>query len=301
MRSLRRCAGEILLGGEQQLRIGVELEKLPAKLCQHVIGHDIERLGDQPRLAHFHAGSGHHEGLAGTDGMGEEGIATAHDAPDGVVLMRRQCDVWAHTWKGEVRAVEAAQPKVVVRLIVEAYESFGAVRIGEDPGAKALFDGFLLVARGQGFLLVEHALFLAIPLEDVIDGRAFQVEGLLQQPDTVGARRAVLRGGGHRPRGGDPGVQAPEGLVREVYDRDVVERGAEQIAPRRPGCPSRGSRARPGGRRYRRAARPRAGRRAGPRHCGHRRLPARSAAASLARTLPERYTSAVCQTWVSGS
>ena len=86
---------------------------------------------------------------------------------------------------------------VVVGVIVDAYEALGAVGIGEDPGAKALFDALLLLARRQRVLLVEDALFLAVPLEHVIDGRAFQVEGLLQQPDAVGALGAVVGGGGH--------------------------------------------------------------------------------------------------------
>src|SRR5215510_4981711 len=65
------------------------------------------------------------------------------------------------------RGIKATQPDVVVRLIVKAYESLRAVRIGEDPGAKPLLDALLLVAGGQGLFLIEHALFLAIPLEDV--------------------------------------------------------------------------------------------------------------------------------------
>jgi hypothetical protein len=115
-------------------------------------------------------------------------------------------------------------------VIVKPYESVGAVRLGEDPGAKALLDALLLVAGGQRFFLVQHTLFLAVRHDHIIDGRAFQIEGLFQQPDAVGARRAVLRGRRHRPGGRDPGVQAPEGLVREVHDRDVLEWGAEQIS-----------------------------------------------------------------------
>src|SRR5215831_16432260 len=106
-----------------------------------------------------------------------------------------------HAWKGQVGAIEAAQPKVVVRLIVQAYESFGAVGIAEDPGAEPLLDALLLLAGSERFFLVQHALFFPIPLKDVVDGRAFEVERLLQQTDAIGARRAVLRGGGDRPRG----------------------------------------------------------------------------------------------------
>ena len=123
-----------------------------------------------------------------------------------------------HTRKGQVRAVEATQAEVVVGVIIEAHETLGAVRIGEDPGAEALLDVLLLVAGGQGLLLVEHALFLAVPLDDVIDGRAFQVEGLLQQPDAVGTVRAVVRGGGHRPHRLQARLDAPDRIGRQVGD-----------------------------------------------------------------------------------
>ena len=63
-------------------------------------------------------------------------------------LVRVEGDVRAHAWKGQVRAVEATQAEVVVGVIVEAYEALGAVRIGEDPGAKALLDA-LSACRGR--------------------------------------------------------------------------------------------------------------------------------------------------------
>src|SRR5207249_1598049 len=91
-------------------------------------------------------------GLPGTHGMGEEGIATAHDAPHRIALVGVEGDVWAHAGKDQVGAVETAQPEGVIRVVVETDQALGAVRIAEDPGAKPLLDGFLLVACSQGAL-----------------------------------------------------------------------------------------------------------------------------------------------------
>ena len=116
---LAALAGEILLAGDQQPGVGIELHELAPELLQHVIGHDIQRLVDQPGLLHLHAGGGHVVGLARADRMGQERIAAAHDAPDGVFLMRVEGDVRVHARKGQVRAVEAAQAEVVVGVVVE--------------------------------------------------------------------------------------------------------------------------------------------------------------------------------------
>ena len=88
---------------------------------------------------------------------------------------------------------------------------------------------FLLLAGGQGLLLVEDALFLAVRHDDVIDGRAFQVEGLLQQPDAIGAVRAVVGGGGHRPHRLQARLDAPERIGRQVGDGHRVRRHAEEV------------------------------------------------------------------------
>ena len=134
---LAALAGEVLLAGDEQPGIGVELHELAAELLQQVIGHDVQRLLDEPRLLHLHAGGGHGEGLAGADGMGQERIAAAHDAPDGVFLVRPQRDVRIHAGKVEVGAIEEAQAEVVVGVVVEAHQAFRALGIGEEPGRES--------------------------------------------------------------------------------------------------------------------------------------------------------------------
>ena len=85
---LAAVAGQVLLAGDEQPGVGVELHELAGELLQHVVGHDVHRLLDEPGLLHLHAGGGHREGLAGADGVGEQRVAAAHAAPDGVLLVR---------------------------------------------------------------------------------------------------------------------------------------------------------------------------------------------------------------------
>ena len=84
---LAAVAGEVLLGGDQELGVGVELHELAGELLQHVVGNHVHRLLDQPGLLHLHAGGGHRERLAGPDGVGEQRVARTHPPPHGVVLV----------------------------------------------------------------------------------------------------------------------------------------------------------------------------------------------------------------------
>ena len=90
VKQLAAVAGQILLGGDQQLGVGVELHEFAGELLEHVVGHDVHRLLDEPGLLHLHAGGGHGEGLAAAYGVGQQRVAAAHAPPDGVDLVRVQ-------------------------------------------------------------------------------------------------------------------------------------------------------------------------------------------------------------------
>ena len=66
-------------------------------------------------------------------------------------------------------------------------------------------------------------------LDDVIDGRAFQIERLLQQPDAVGTVRAVVRGGGHRPDRLQARLDAPDRIGRQVGDGHRVRGNPKEV------------------------------------------------------------------------
>ena len=169
---LAALAREVFLAGDEQLGVGIELHELAGELLQQVVGHDVHRLLDEAGLLHLHAGGGHREGLAGADGVGEQRVAAAHAAPDGVLLMRPQLDRLVHAGEVEVRAVEEAGPEVVVGVVVEPHEPLGAVGIGEDPGAEPLLDELLLLAGGQRRFLVDDALLAVAVMDRVVDRRA---------------------------------------------------------------------------------------------------------------------------------
>ena len=66
-------------------------------------------------------------------------------------------------------------------------------------------------------------------IEVVKEARLYgaHVEGEIEQPGAVGPGRAVLGGGGHRRLGGVPGLDAPDGVLLQVADRDGRWRDAE--------------------------------------------------------------------------
>ena len=113
--------------------------------------------------------------------------------------------------------------------LYKPHEPLGAVGIGEHPGAETLLDEFLLLAGGQRRLLVDDPLLAVAVFDRVVDHRRFHVQGQVEQPGAVGACGAVLGGGGDRLLGGVVGVEAPDGILFQVGDRDGGRIDVEQI------------------------------------------------------------------------
>ena len=93
---LAAARGEIFLGGNQQLRIGVQLHALTRELRQHMIGDDIEGLVISPACFIFMPAAT----MTLRPCPAWRDIATARDAPDGVFLMRVEGDMRGHARKG---------------------------------------------------------------------------------------------------------------------------------------------------------------------------------------------------------
>ena len=134
VRILRRSRVRSSLRGDQELGVGIELHELAGELLEHVVGHDVHRLLDEPGLLHLHAGGGHRERLPGPDRVGQQRVARTHAPPDGVLLVRVERDRLVHAGEVEVRAVEEPGPEVVVGVVVEPDQPLGALGVGEDPG-----------------------------------------------------------------------------------------------------------------------------------------------------------------------
>src|SRR5271166_2728930 len=210
----------VLLGGDQQPGVGIKLLELAGELLEHVVGHGVDRLFDQPGLLHLHAGGGHGEGLAAAHNMAEQRVAAAHAPPDGVLLVRVQGDRPVQAGEIEVRAVEQAGAEIVVGVVVDAHQPLGAVGVGESPGFEPLLDERLLLPGGQRRLLVDDALLAVYALDRVVDGGGFQVQRLFQQGGAVDARGAVFAGGGDRLPGLVAGVEGPDGVFLQMADLD---------------------------------------------------------------------------------
>ena len=102
-RLLAVAGREMLLAGDEELGLRIELQELRAPLLDQVIGHDEHRLFREAETAHFHGGGGHRPGLARADDVRQQRAAALQDPPDGVFLVRRQVAV------AQMLAVHAGQ------------------------------------------------------------------------------------------------------------------------------------------------------------------------------------------------
>ncbi len=204
-----------------------------------------------------------------------------------------------HAGKVEVGSIEQPRPEVVVGIVINTDEALSALGIGKEPGTKALLDEFLLLAGSQRGLLVDDALLAVAGSDRVVDHRSLMFKTPV--PGARGRSHGSCRRWTWRQRRVQRrvGRNAPNGVLRRWPTwMAMAQPGRDRR--QRPGCRSPESRA------------PEMGidvpgedvfsctRLEGLRVSGIGRASLQGGA-SLARTLPERYTSAVCQVWPSGS
>jgi hypothetical protein len=128
----------------------VQLQKLRSPLVHQMIRHDEHRLLREIQAAEFHRGGGHGPGLARSHDMRQQWAAALEDAPDCVLLMRREISVAEggahHSGQGQMRAIEIAEPNVVESEVVLLRQPRRAFAIFPNPIAKAILQLLLLLS-----------------------------------------------------------------------------------------------------------------------------------------------------------
>ena len=194
-RALPVAGREMVPARDEEPGLGIELQEFRSPLLDQMVGHDEHGLFGKAQTAHFHSGGRHRPGLSRADNMGEQRAAALQDAPDRVLLVTGQVMVAQrladHARKGQMRSVECAQAQIVEAVVVLARQARSAFGVLPDPFAEAVLDLLLLLARGDGFLLVDDARAI-VPL--VIGGRRASVESILDKVGGAEARGAVGRG-----------------------------------------------------------------------------------------------------------
>ena len=192
-------AGQIVLGGHQDRGAGVQAHELGRVLLQHVVRHDVGRLGRQSQPPQFHAGCHHDGGLARTHRMEQPGVAGLHDAPDGVALVAMQFEAAGEPRQLQVRAVELALARAVEQVVVDPAQPLAALRVLVGPGREALLQHAQFLARRHRLRLVDD-VGVAVGMR-VADRRRLHVQRAQHQFDRVHAGRAELLRAGHVPLG----------------------------------------------------------------------------------------------------
>ena len=228
--ALAVAAREMLLARDEELGLRIELQEFRAPLLDQMVGHHEHGLLGQPHAAHFHGGGRHGPGLSRADDMGEQRAAALQGAPDRVLLVGSEVMVAQlladHAGQGQMRAVEFPQADVVEAVVVLAGEPGRTLRVFPDPFAEPVLELLLFLARGDGFLLIDHARAV---FALVIGGRRAAVEGILDEVGRAKARSAEGRGVGDAGLGGVIGLDGPGGDRLGVSDADALRAGVERM------------------------------------------------------------------------
>ncbi len=182
---------EALTVGDEDAGRRVELKPLPRELLEHVVRDHDRRLGDRPEAAQLHRRDHHRGGLAGADGVGEQGPAVGEDPGHGVALVGAGHERSGEAGQGEVRPVVGRQHRRREQLVVAVGEAGRALGVFPHPRREPVRERLLLVAGGEGLGVVADPPAV---LGGVGDGVEALVERGVEQRDAVGSGGPPLRG-----------------------------------------------------------------------------------------------------------
>ena len=190
---------KVFFGRHQNVRAGIEPQKLARPLFRQVIGHNEHRLLAKPQPLAFHRRRHHLEGLARANLVCKQRIPAVQHMRDGVTLVFPQGDFGVHAGKSDVRSVIFARFCRIKEIIVFFNQTLTACGILPNPLLKRIFNCLLLLLSKRCFFLVQYARFPAgSVLNRIINAHIAEVQGIFQNPICVGAICAVCDGCGNR-------------------------------------------------------------------------------------------------------
>ena len=163
-------------------------------MFREMVWHHHKRLGAKPQPFHLHGGGHHFKGFARAYLVSQQGIPAVHNMGDGIDLVGPQRNCRVHALETDMLAVVFTGTAGIEGFVVDGAQPFPAVDVFPNPLGKPLLDKLLPVLGDSGFFFVEHRLFIAMFVLDIIKNpHILLVQGLLQ--DVVGAHALGAVGG----------------------------------------------------------------------------------------------------------
>lgn len=183
---------EVLFGGDQDIRAGIELQELAAPLLGQVVGDDEQGLAAQAQPPALHRRRHHFKGLARADTVGQQRIFAVEDMGHGIELMGPQGNLRVHAIEADVGAVVLAGPDGVENGVVLLAELLPPLGVLPNPRPERLFHGLLALLGQSGLLAVEDPFLPAVRVGGgVIDPAIPEVQRVLQDGVGIPALGAV--------------------------------------------------------------------------------------------------------------
>ena len=182
---------EVLLSGNKDLRVRIELHELVRELLDQVIGHDIQRLMTETVELCFHSGSDHFKSLSCADLVRQKSITAVQHSRYRVELMSTQFDSRIHAVEHQPGAVILTRTRRVVDKVVLVNQRLTANRIAEDPHLESFCEGLLFLL----YLRRSNRIFNALPRRGILcrDFERFQIQTCFKDLIGIVGVRSPLR------------------------------------------------------------------------------------------------------------
>ena len=172
---------KVFFGRHQNVRAGIEPQKLARPLFRQVIGHNEHRLLAKPQPLAFHRRRHHLEGLARANLVCKQRIPAVQHMGNRRSLMFPQRNFRIHPVKHDMRSVVFARPGRVEQLVIARHQLMPAGRVFPYPVVKSILDRLLLLLGNRRFLLIQLPFFPSVfILHNIVYARIPQVERIFQ-------------------------------------------------------------------------------------------------------------------------
>ena len=183
---------KVLFACHQQFSTRIQAQELVCPLKSQMIRNDKHGFLAQSQPFCLHSRSCHLEGLAGTNFVGQQRIASVQHMSNGILLMFPQPDFRIHAAKADMGAIVLTRTSTVEQFVILFHQFRTTIRVFPHPVLERILNGLLFLLGEGGLLFVQNPLLLAVCiLHRIVDTDIPQIQSILQNPVGVGTAGTV--------------------------------------------------------------------------------------------------------------
>ena len=178
--------GKLVRAYPQDLRRRVHLAKHVRPLIDDIVRHDVHVLVRNAHALQFHTRGNHNIGLPRAYVVRKQGIRGKQNAGNRILLVGIQFHLVTQVRQGKETTVKLPRSNTAVGIFVNALQFRLTLLVPKNPTLEHFQNLLLLIERKQGFLFVDHRLFLTQEVHRFVHNlNRLHIQGLFNDMQSV--------------------------------------------------------------------------------------------------------------------